>query len=242
MHIPHLPHVILQQMSDYSDSRAALVVSSAPAWRAVQGACGGLSNIHLLWSSEATLAAWHRYDEQLPHHDFAVVYAIGGGLAVDTAKYLAHRHQLPLVCVPTALSVDAFLTPASGIRRDGCVVYIPTKAPETLILDLALIAAAPAPIRAAGITDVLSIATGAWDWQYADTHGQNPPHMPFVPWAYDMAQVILRGSIACAPAAGRGDIGGLKTLFDMLALEVQLCHQLGHSRRRGERALLRLCH
>ena len=93
-----------------------------------------------------------------------------------------------------------------------------------------VIANAPPQLRAAGITDVLSIATGSWDWQFAHHAGKNPATMPFIPWAYDMAQQILRTSMACATAAGRGDHGGLKELFDMLALEVQLCHQIGHSR------------
>jgi glycerol-1-phosphate dehydrogenase [NAD(P)+] len=230
MRIPHLPIVEVHRISDLCDARLALIVTAPLAWQAVADQLQGISRAHLVWCSEATVVAWDQTIASLPHHEFAVIYAVGGGLAVDTAKYIACQLAIPLVCIPTALSVDAFLTPASGIRRDGCVYYIPTKAPDTLVLDLHVIAQAPAPIRAAGITDVLSIATGAWDWQFAHDHGKNPPHMPFVPWAYDMAQHILRTSIACAAAAGRGDHGGLTVLFDMLALEVQLCHQLGHSR------------
>jgi glycerol-1-phosphate dehydrogenase [NAD(P)+] len=116
------------------------------------------------------------------------------------------------------------------VRRNGCVYYIPTKVPDTLILDLALIGRGPPAIRAAGISDVLSIATGSWDWRFAAEQGKNPPGMDFVPWAYANAQTILAGALACAEAAGRGDPQGIKTLFDCLALEVQLCNQLGHSR------------
>ncbi|MFM7678842.1 MAG: iron-containing alcohol dehydrogenase [Roseiflexaceae bacterium] len=230
MRIPHLPIVDVHRISDLCDTRLALIVTAPLAWHAVADQLQGISHAHHVWCSEATVAAWDQAIAALPHHDFAVIYAVGGGLAVDMAKYIACHFTIPLICIPTALSVDAFLTPASGIRRDGCVYYIPTKAPDTLVLDLTVIAQAPAPIRAAGITDVLSIATGAWDWQFAHERGQNPTHMPFVPWAYDMAQHILRTSIECATAAGRGDHGGLTVLFDMLALEVQLCHQLGHSR------------
>jgi glycerol-1-phosphate dehydrogenase [NAD(P)+] len=34
----------------------------------------------------------------------------------------------------------------------------------------------------------------------------------------------------CATAAGRGDRDGLKTLYDCLSMEVQLCNQIGHAR------------
>jgi glycerol-1-phosphate dehydrogenase [NAD(P)+] len=149
---------------------------------------------------------------------------------VDAAKYLAVRLSLPLVCLPTALSVDAFITSASGIRQNGCVTYIETKVPETLFLDLDMISAAPEWIRSAGITDVLSIATGSWDWKFAHARGRNPAGMEFIPWAYANAQSILNGALDCAEAAGRGDHEGLKTLYDCLAMEVQLCNQVGHAR------------
>lgn len=48
----------------------------------------------------------------------ATIVGIGGGLACDAAKYLAWRAGLRLVCVPTALTVDAFVTPPAGVRFD----------------------------------------------------------------------------------------------------------------------------
>jgi len=151
-------------------------------------------------------------------------------MTADAAKYMAARLDLPLTVVPTALSVDAFLTSASGIRRDGCVYYIETRVPDTLILDLDIIAKAPAHISAAGITDVMSIATGCWDWKFAHEKGKNPPGMEFLPWVYENAQSILHGVLDCAEAAGRSDKEGLKNIYDCLALEVQLCNQIGHAR------------
>ncbi len=56
------------------------------------------------------------------------------------------------------------------------------------------------------------------------------PGMEFIPWAYANAQSILQGALDCAEAAGRGDCAVLKMLYDCLALEVQLCNQIGHPR------------
>lgn len=224
-----LPLVHLLPFSEVAERRTALVVTSRPAWLAVQGALRGVNVAAVLEVTEATTAHWDALAAGRPS-DCEVVYSVGGGLAADAAKYVASRHGLPLVMLPTALSVDAFITAASGVRRDGCVVYIETKVAETLILDLDTIANAPLPVRAAGVTDVLSIATGSWDWKFAHEHGRNPAHMAFVPWVHDAAQAILSGVLDCAAAAGRGDRDGLKTLYDCLALEVQLCNQIGHSR------------
>lgn len=200
--------------------------TSTPAWNAVG------TSLHLPVTcqfdiTQASEAVWQTLIGQI-HGE--VIYAVGGGLTADAAKYCAAKLDLPLICLPTALSVDAFLTWASGVRAEGCVRYLETKVPERLIVDLAVIAGAPASIRAAGICDVLSIATGCWDWQLAHQKGMNPPGMEYLPYAAQTAQGILQGALDCSEAAGRGDPQGLTQLVDCLALEVQLTNQLGHAR------------
>ena len=228
--IPNLPIVDLMPFSEIDDKRPALLVTSVPAWNAVKNNLRGLNITHTIEVTEATTEYWDNLQLPLTNHQIEIIYAVGGGLVADAAKYFASKLNLPLVVLPTALSVDAFITAASGIRKDGCVYYIETKVPERLILDFETIAKAPAFIRAAGITDVMSIATGAWDWKFAHEQGKNPTGMEFIPWVYDNAQSILNGVLDCAEAAGRGDHDGLKTLYDCLAMEVQLCNQVGHSR------------
>jgi glycerol-1-phosphate dehydrogenase [NAD(P)+] len=247
--IPNLPFVQMMPFSEIEENRNVLLVTSAPAWNAVKENLKGLNVVSKIEVTEATTEHWDALQSSIGTLKAEILYSVGGGLTADASKYLAAKLRLPLVVLPTALSVDAFLTAASGIRRnsaspsptgrgaggeggvrDGCVYYIETKTPEHLILDLDTIAKAPAAIRAAGITDVMSIATGAWDWKFAHEQGKNPAGMEFIPWVYDNAQSILSGVLDCAEAAGRGDKDGLKTLYDCLAMEVQLCNQIGHSR------------
>ncbi|HMX75480.1 MAG TPA: iron-containing alcohol dehydrogenase [Anaerolineales bacterium] len=228
--IPNLPIVDLMPFSEIDDKRPALLVTSGPAWNAVKNNLRGLNITHTIEVTEATTEYWDNLQLPITNHQIEIIYAVGGGLVADAAKYFASKLNLPLVVLPTALSVDAFITAASGIRKDGCVYYIETKVPERLILDFETVAQAPAFIRAAGITDVMSIATGAWDWKFAHEQDKNPTGMEFIPWVYDNAQSILNGGLDCAEAAGRGDHDGLKTLYDCLAMEVQLCNQVGHSR------------
>lgn len=228
--IPNLPHVDIMPFSEIEEKGPALLVTSMPAWNAVKDHLRGLYVAERIEVTEATTENWGSIVTSAQNAEFEIVYAVGGGLVADAAKYIALKLGLPLVVLPTALSVDAFITAASGIRRDGCVYYVETKVPERLILDFDIIANAPVTVRAAGITDVMSIATGSWDWRFAHEQGKNPPGMEFIPWVYENAQSILNGVIDCAEAAGRGDKDGLKTLYDCLAMEVQLCNQVGHAR------------
>lgn len=215
----------LMPLAEIEEIRPVALVYSGPARHAVETKL----NLPIVWKTEVFGATIENWDRLMEDFQGEVVYSVGGGLPADAAKYIAVKQNVPMVCLPTALSVDAHLTWASGIREYGCVRYIETKTPETLIVDLDVIAAGPASIRAAGICDVLSIATGKWDWRFASEQGKNLPGMEFIPYIEKVASAILQGVLDCAEAAGRGDREGLKQLLDCIALEVQLTNQIGHA-------------
>jgi glycerol-1-phosphate dehydrogenase [NAD(P)+] len=234
MKIWNLPVVEFIPCDELEEDRPIILVTTAGAWEAV---AEDLQHLNLATRVDVTEASVHQWlnltaklQASISNLQSPIIYAVGGGLAVDTAKYIAKSLNLPLTCLPTALSVDAFLTWASGVRHEGCVQYLETKPPERLIIDMDVLATAPENLRAAGICDVLSIATGLWDWEFAAEKGQNPEGMELIPWVADAAQAILEGAMECAEAAGEGDEEGLKQLLDCLAIEVQLCNQIGHAR------------
>jgi len=227
----NLPKIDFIPFAYVEESRPAMLVTSTPAWSAVSDQM----QLPVAWQVDVTEPRMTQWDKLLSKRGAAarepqVVYAVGGGLIADAAKHMALQLGLPLIMMPTVLSVDAFFTPTSGVREAGCVRYVETKAAERVIIDFNVIAAAPAGIRAAGICDVLSIATGCWDWKFAEERGRNRKTTPFVQYVYDQAQAILRGALDCAEAAGHGDEDGLKQLLDCLCLEVQLTNQIGHAR------------
>lgn len=98
---------------------------------------------------------------------------IGGGQAIDAAKYLAWRSKKRLVSIPTIISVDAIVTPAAGIRRGDDVVYIGEASPDPLIIDYDLIRLAPTDLNVAGVGDILSIHTAVFDWELAHENGKS---------------------------------------------------------------------
>jgi glycerol dehydrogenase len=88
-----------------------------------------------------------------------VVIGLGGGKAIDTAKGVALERDLPLLIAPTIASNDA---PTSRV----IVVYDDSHAiaeirrlrvnPDTVLVDTAVIAAAPVRFLLAGIGDAIS--------------------------------------------------------------------------------------
>jgi glycerol-1-phosphate dehydrogenase [NAD(P)+] len=234
MKIWNLPLVEFIPFDELEETRPVVVVSTTGAWEAVADDLHHLNIADRVEIKEATVHHWLNLSAKLQpaiaNLEMPIVYAVGGGLAVDAAKYIANGLQLPLTCLPTALSADAFLTPFSGVRHAGCVTFLETKPPDRLIVDLDVWAVAPENLRTAGICELLSIATSLWDWEFAAENGQNPEGMELIPWVADAAQAILDGGLECAEPAGAGDDEGLKQLLDCMALAVQLCNQIGHTR------------
>jgi len=228
--VPNLPRVVCAALDDLEIAGPVGLVTQPAAWNAIGGKLLGVPDI--AWTveaGEATITAWDAVLSSIPAPVEKVV-ALGGGLVHDTAKYLGLKLGVPVMGVPTALTVDAFFTAAAGHRERGTVRYLDTPPPAELHVDFELLARAPRHLRAAGVTDVLSIATARWDWRRSDEMGRTSAVDRFLPWADRLAEGILETCIALCPAAGAGDRGALKCLFDCLALEVQLCNQIGHPR------------
>jgi glycerol-1-phosphate dehydrogenase [NAD(P)+] len=102
-----------------------------------------------------------------------VVLAIGGGRAIDLGKYFAWKRGCRLVTIPTALTVDAFVTPAAGIRRGHRVEYVGETSPDPLVIDFDLLRTAPRDLNVAGVGDLLSIHTATRDWEIAHRAGRD---------------------------------------------------------------------
>ena len=80
--------------------------------------------------------------ESLPDTVEAIV-GLGGGQAIDNAKFLAWRAGLPLYQLPTIMSVDAPFTEEVGIRAAGRVRYVGSVRPVEVVVDPTLVRRRP---------------------------------------------------------------------------------------------------
>ena len=121
--------------------------------------------------------------------EFDTIVGIGGGMAIDVAKYISWKLNKNLVSIPTILSVDAFTTPAAGVRVNHDVEYLGIASPNPLIIDYDLLRSAPEELNIAGVGDLFSIYTASFDWQYAYSKGKS--EYPFSQDAIDKGKKIL---------------------------------------------------
>ncbi|HET7168255.1 MAG TPA: iron-containing alcohol dehydrogenase [Candidatus Limnocylindrales bacterium] len=101
----------------------------------------------------------------------AVVVSIGSGTVTDIAKDASHRAGVPFVVVQTAVSVNAFSDDMAVLLRNGVKRTVPSGWPAALIVDLAVIADAPAAMNQAGFGELMAMFTAPADWYLARAVG-----------------------------------------------------------------------
>ena len=94
---------------------------------------------------------------------------LGGGQAIDVAKYFSWRLTKPLFQFPTSLSVDAVFGHRAGVREKSIVRYVGWAIPQSIYIDYGIIDAAPRLLNIGGIGDIFCFYTGVMDWKYAAT-------------------------------------------------------------------------
>jgi glycerol-1-phosphate dehydrogenase [NAD(P)+] len=102
----------------------------------------------------------------LPRSADAIV-AVGGGLAIDYAKYAGFLTRKPVIAVPTALSNDGFASPGASLKVEGRRVSASAAIPFGVVLDTAVIAKSPARFSFSGVGDLLSKYSAVHDWKLA---------------------------------------------------------------------------
>ena len=157
----------------------------------------------------------------------AAVVGIGGGSAMDTAKWIHWRLGMSLHQVPSLPSVDACFTRMTALRDGGDVRYEGDAVPEMVYVDFDLMRTAPIEMIRAGIGDVLSCHTARFDWELAVRCGHEPP------WDDDAAQASLASIAeleALAPLVRDATDDGLRRLMEQHREIGWRCHELGHAR------------
>lgn len=92
---------------------------------------------------------------------------LGGGKALDVAKYVASRVQRPVIVAPTSLSNDGFASPQSSMTVAGRRRSLPGNMPNGVVVDTDVCLAAPKILWLSGVGDLVSKLTAVRDWKLA---------------------------------------------------------------------------
>ncbi|MBI4014400.1 MAG: iron-containing alcohol dehydrogenase [Candidatus Aenigmarchaeota archaeon] len=110
----------------------------------------------------------------LESYDFVI--GMGGGRAIDAAKYPAFLAKKPWIAFPTVLSHDGVVSSRASLDLNGTKASVEASEPAAIIADLDVIKKAPYRNNAAGAGDVISNLSAVQDWRIADKAGKEKYH------------------------------------------------------------------
>jgi len=191
-------------------NRPYLVVTMADLWPRFEGAFDdGLAAVHLVETLE--VRELDGVIDALPVA--SSVIGLGGGQAIDVAKFIAWRRRLPLFQVPTAMTVNAPFGHRAGLRRDGIVRYLGFAVPEAVYVDFDVIGSAPPGLNRAGVGDILCYYTAHLDWRLARDLGREEPQWPYDERLVSEARERLDAVLAALDEIHDVTESGIRTLM-----------------------------
>ncbi|MFA9398726.1 MAG: glycerol dehydrogenase [Clostridiaceae bacterium] len=111
-----------------------------------------------LFNGQCSNSEIKRIREIITTNKIEVIVGVGGGRTLDTAKAVAYYENIPVVICPTVAATDAPCTALSVVYNDEGnfenYLFYPTN-PNVVIVDTAIIAAAPIRFLVAGMGDAL---------------------------------------------------------------------------------------
>jgi glycerol dehydrogenase-like iron-containing ADH family enzyme len=163
-----------------------LLVTMKDLWHISKDELSGKDLAHAHFVKSLELNYLNKLIKELPKA--ASVIGIGGGMAIDVAKFIAWRRNLPLFSMPTSTSVNAAFTHRTAVRIKGVVRYIGWAVPEVVYVDYDIIKSASPHINRAGVGDVFCIHTAHYDWKLATERGKEK----LWPWNEELAEKAKR--------------------------------------------------
>lgn len=158
--------------------------------------------------------------------DSTTVVGIGGGMAVDTAKYVGLRTGKEVVVVPTSLSCLAPFTTEVARRVRRQISWVGDVSPR-VVLDWSLLASAPAARNRAGAAELVASMSAMWDWRLADARDSG---LPVVTRLADLVEDLRRRLADAAEDVRAVSPDGLRALAGLLTEAGASITDAGHRR------------
>ncbi|NCC44780.1 MAG: sn-glycerol-1-phosphate dehydrogenase, partial [Clostridia bacterium] len=124
----------------------------------------------ILLPSENLHANNHGVDlvrQKIQGKDVDLILAVGSGTVHDLSRFVAYEMGIPFVSVPTAASVDGFVSTVAAMTWNGMKKTMPAAAPIYVYADSEIFSRAPYRLTASGISDLLGKYIALTDWKIA---------------------------------------------------------------------------
>jgi glycerol-1-phosphate dehydrogenase [NAD(P)+] len=112
-----------------------------------------------------------KLEDQIKDLKPQILFGVGGGTIIDSAKVSSGSLKIPFISVPTTVSHDGIASPLASIKGSDKPFSILAQAPLAIIADTEIIAKAPWRFVVSGCGDIIAKFTAVKDWKLA--HDEN---------------------------------------------------------------------
>lgn len=158
--------------------------------------------------------------------DIDLILAVGTGTIHDISRYVAFQYKIPFISVPTAASVDGFVSTVAAMTWNGLKKIVPAAPPIAVYADSNIFAAAPRRLNASGVSDLFGKYICLADWKIA--------HMLTDEYICDeiieLEEKALRTVRSCLDDIAQGDRESCEKLMYALILSGLAMQMVGNSR------------
>lgn len=158
--------------------------------------------------------------------DIDLILAVGAGTIHDISRYIAFQYKIPFVSVPTAASVDGFVSTVAAMTWNGLKKTMPTAAPMAVFADSTIFARAPKRLNASGVSDLLGKYICLADWKIS--HILTGEY--YCETIVELEERALKTVRSCLRAIAAGDEESCEKLMYALILSGLAMQMVGNSR------------
>jgi glycerol-1-phosphate dehydrogenase [NAD(P)+] len=155
-----------------------------------------------------------------------ILIAVGAGTIHDLTRYVAFEKGIPFISIPTAASVDGFVSTVASMTWHGMKKTFPSKAPVFVLADTDIFSKAPYRLTASGISDLMAKYTALADWKIA--HMLTGEY--FCPRIYELEMEAVREVESILGKIKSGDGQCMEKLMYALLLSGLAMQMIGNSR------------
>lgn len=167
--IKQLPDIL--KRPNYEDKKSLVMICDENTYEAagkqVEAIVPGLKKIVLdsenLHANEHGVEAAKKGLDQIGEVDLMI--AVGSGTIHDITRYHAYEMKIPFFSVPTAASVDGFVSTVAAMTWHGFKKSFTAVSPIVVIADTDIFKKAPLRLTASGVSDLLGKYTALADWK-----------------------------------------------------------------------------
>ena len=158
--------------------------------------------------------------------DIDLILAVGAGTIHDISRYVAFQYKIPFISVPTAASVDGFVSTVAAMTWNGLKKTIPAVPPIAVYADSNIFADAPARLNASGVSDLLGKYICLVDWKIAHMLTDEYICNEII----ELEEMALRTVRSCIVDIAQGDKESCEKLMYALILSGLAMQMVGNSR------------